>query len=170
LSESKADVDSKIKEVSVKYHMFYQGKMEVIPKCWVSSLDDFSIWYTPGVAAVCNEIVKDKDKSFELTSRWNTIAVVSDGTRVLGLGNIGPEAGYPVMEGKALIFKYLGGVDAVPICLNARNEDKLVEVVKALEPSFGGINLEDIEKPKCFSVLDRLRSELSIPVWQQENK
>jgi malate dehydrogenase (oxaloacetate-decarboxylating) len=170
LSESKADVDSKIKEVSVKYHMFYQGKMEVIPKCWVSSLDDFSIWYTPGVAAVCNEIVKDKDKSFELTSRWNTIAVVSDGTRVLGLGNIGPEAGYPVMEGKALIFKYLGGVDAVPICLNARDEDKLVEVVKALEPSFGGINLEDIEKPKCFSVLDRLRSELSIPVWHDDQQ
>ena len=164
------DVDKKLKEKAIRQHQFYHGKIEVMPKCWISSLDDFSIWYTPGVAAVCNEIVKDKDKSFDLTLRWNTIAVVSDGTRVLGLGNIGPEAAMPVMEGKALIFKYLGGVDAVPICLNTRDEDKIVEIVKIMEPSFGGINLEDIEKPKCFSVLERLKGKLSIPVWHDDQQ
>ena len=164
------EVDKQLKEKAIKQHQFYHGKIEVMPKCWISSLDDFSIWYTPGVAAVCNEIVKNKDKAFDLTLRWNTIAVVSDGTRVLGLGNIGPEAAMPVMEGKALIFKYLGGVDAVPICLNTRDEDKIVDIVKILEPSFGGINLEDIEKPKCFSVLERLRGELSIPVWHDDQQ
>ena len=164
------DRDKQLNEAALRQHRFYHGKMEVMPKCWISSLDDFSIWYTPGVAAVCKEIVKDKNKAFDLTLKWNTIAVVSDGTRVLGLGNIGPEAALPVMEGKALIFKYLGGVDAVPICLNTRDEGKIIEFVKALEPSFGGINLEDIEKPKCFSVLDRLKEELTIPVWHDDQQ
>lgn len=165
-----ADRDKQLKEFAVEQHSYYRGKIEVIPKCWVQSLEDFSIWYTPGVAAVCNKIVEDKDRVFDLTLRWNTIAVVSDGTRVLGLGNIGPEAALPVMEGKALIFKYLGGVDAIPICLNTRDEDKIVEMVKILEPSFGGINLEDIESPKCFSILDRLRKDLTIPVWHDDQQ
>ncbi len=107
---------------------------------------------------------------FELTNRWNTVAVVSDGTRVLGLGNIGPEAALPVMEGKALLFKYLGGVDAVPIVAKERDPEKLIYIVKALEPSFGGINLEDIESPKCFYLLDRLREELDIPVWHDDQQ
>ncbi|MGD0329950.1 MAG: NADP-dependent malic enzyme [Nitrososphaeria archaeon] len=164
------DVDKQLKDKAIERHLFYRGKIEIVPKCWISSLDDFSIWYTPGVAAVCNEILKDKERSFDYTLRWNTIAVVSDGTRVLGLGNIGPEAAIPVMEGKALIFKYLGGVDAVPICLSTRDEDKIVEIVKFMEPSFGGINLEDIEKPKCFSVLERLKKQLSIPVWHDDQQ
>jgi len=141
-----------------------------MPKCWISGLDDFAIWYTPGVAEACKAIAGERGRVFDLTLKWNTIAVVSDGTRVLGLGNIGPEAALPVMEGKALLFKYLGGVDAVPLCLNVREEDKIVEVVKAVEPSFGGINLEDIEKPKCFTLLERLKASLSIPVWHDDQQ
>ncbi|MGQ9782027.1 MAG: NAD(P)-dependent malic enzyme [Nitrososphaeria archaeon] len=170
MNQKKEEDERRLNEKSVRRHEFYHGKMEVMPKCWISSLDDFSIWYTPGVAAACRQIVEDKDRVFDLTLKWNTIAVVSDGTRVLGLGNIGPEAALPVMEGKALIFKYLGGVDAVPICLNTRDEDKIIEVAKILEPSFGGVNLEDIEKPKCFSVLERLRRSLNIPVWHDDQQ
>ncbi|MEX2723085.1 MAG: NADP-dependent malic enzyme [Candidatus Freyarchaeota archaeon] len=155
---------------AVEMHAYFQGKIETIPKCWISGLDDFAIWYTPGVAEACKAIIEEKDKIFELTLKWNTIAVVSDGTRVLGLGNIGPEAALPVMEGKSLLFKYLGGVDAVPLCLNTTDEAKIVEIVKAVEPSFGGINLEDIEKPKCFSLLERLKNELSIPVWHDDQQ
>ncbi len=151
-------------------HRFYEGKMQVIPKCAVRSVDDFAVWYTPGVAAPCREIQADPDKSFELTNRWNYVAVVSDGTRVLGLGDIGPEAALPVMEGKALIFKYLGGVDAFPICLRTKDPDEIVRICKALEPSFGGINLEDIEKPKCFQVLEKAREELNIPVWHDDQQ
>ncbi len=155
---------------AVKLHEYFQGKIETIPKCWVSGLEDFAIWYTPGVAEACKAILDERDRVFDLTLKWNTIAVVSDGTRVLGLGNIGPEAALPVMEGKALLFKYLGGVDAVPLCLNTKDEGKIVEIVKAVEPSFGGINLEDIEKPKCFSLLERLKNELSIPVWHDDQQ
>ncbi|MEM0052787.1 MAG: NADP-dependent malic enzyme [Nitrososphaeria archaeon] len=155
---------------AVRLHAHFQGKIEIIPKCWISGLEDFAVWYTPGVAEACKAILSKKDRVFDLTLKWNTIAVVSDGTRVLGLGNIGPEAALPVMEGKALLFKYLGGVDAVPLCLNTQDEGKIVEIVKAVEPSFGGINLEDIEKPKCFSLLERLKSELSIPVWHDDQQ
>ncbi|MCX8188496.1 MAG: NADP-dependent malic enzyme [Nitrososphaeria archaeon] len=155
---------------AVKLHAYYQGKIETIPKCWISSLEDFAVWYTPGVAEVCKTILAERDRVFDLTLKWNTIAVVSDGTRVLGLGNIGPEAALPVMEGKALLFKYLGGVDAVPLCLNTTDEERIVGIVKAVEPSFGGINLEDIEKPKCFSLLERLKHELSIPVWHDDQQ
>jgi malate dehydrogenase (oxaloacetate-decarboxylating) len=151
-------------------HRFYEGKMQVIPKCAIRSVDDFAIWYTPGVAAPCREIQADPDKSFELTNRWNSVAVVSDGTRVLGLGDIGPEAALPVMEGKALLFKYLGGVDAFPICLRTKDPDEIVKICKALEPSFGGINLEDIEKPKCFHVLEKTREQLNIPVWHDDQQ
>jgi malate dehydrogenase (oxaloacetate-decarboxylating) len=152
------------------YHAFYQGKVEVIPKCVIRTLDDFSIWYTPGVAAVCRRIVEDSEVAFEETSKWNYVAVVSDGTRVLGLGDIGGMAGLPVMEGKALLFKYLGGVDAFPICVSTKDADEIIQLVKWIEPTFGGINLEDIEKPKCFYVLERLRKELEIPVWHDDQQ
>jgi malate dehydrogenase (oxaloacetate-decarboxylating) len=157
-------------QLSSPMHRFYEGKMQVIPKCAVRSVDDFAIWYTPGVASPCREIQQDPDKSFELTNRWNYVAIVSDGTRVLGLGDIGPEAALPVMEGKALLFKYLGGVDAFPICLRTKDPQKIVEICKALEPTFGGINLEDIEKPKCFQVLEQARSEMQIPVWHDDQQ
>jgi malate dehydrogenase (oxaloacetate-decarboxylating) len=157
-------------QLSPPMHRFYEGKMQVIPKCAVRSVDDFAIWYTPGVAAACREIQTNPDKSFELTNRWNYVAIVSDGTRVLGLGDIGPEAALPVMEGKALLFKYLGGVDAFPICVRTKNPKEIVQFCKALEPSFGGINLEDIEKPKCFQVLEEARSEMNIPVWHDDQQ
>jgi malate dehydrogenase (oxaloacetate-decarboxylating) len=151
-------------------HRFYEGKVQVMPKCSIKSTDDFAIWYTPGVAAPCKEIQANPDKSFELTNRWNYVAVVTDGTRVLGLGDIGPEAAMPVMEGKALLFKYLGGVDAFPICVKTKNPDEIVRVCELLEPSFGGINLEDIEKPKCFHVLEKARARLQIPVWHDDQQ
>jgi malate dehydrogenase (oxaloacetate-decarboxylating) len=157
-------------QLSPPMHKFYEGKMQVIPKCAIRSVADFAIWYTPGVAAPCKIIQADPDKSFELTNRWNYVAVVSDGTRVLGLGDIGPEAALPVMEGKALIFKYLGGVDAFPICLRTKDPDEIVRICKALEPSFGGINLEDIEKPKCFRVLENARDQMNIPVWHDDQQ
>ncbi len=155
---------------AITYHRFYEGKMQVMPKCAVTSFDDFAIYYTPGVAAPCREIEKDKELVFEYTNRWNTVAVVSDGSRVLGLGNIGPEAGLPVMEGKALLFKYLGGVDAFPLCLNVKTPDQLVTACKWIAPSFGGINLEDISKPECFYVLEKAREELNIPVWHDDQQ
>jgi malate dehydrogenase (oxaloacetate-decarboxylating) len=157
-------------QISSAMHKFYEGKMQVIPKCAIRSTDDFAIWYTPGVAVPCREIQANPDKSFELTSRWNYVAVVSDGTRVLGLGDIGPEAALPVMEGKALLFKYLGGVDAFPICLRTKDPDEIVRICKALEPTFGGINLEDIEKPKCFQILEKAREQMQIPVWHDDQQ
>jgi len=165
--KERADKPLKLSEI---LHPLYRGKIEVIPKVPVSKLDYFSVWYTPGVASACRKIKENLELSFELTSRWNTIAVVSDGTRVLGLGKIGPEAGMPVMEGKALLFKYLGGVDAIPLCIRETDPDRFVEIVKALEPSFGGINLEDIEKPKCFYILEKLRKEMTIPVWHDDQQ
>ena len=151
-------------------HRFYEGKVQVMPKCSVKSADDFAIWYTPGVAAPCREIHADPDKSFELTNRWNYVAVVSDGTRVLGLGDIGPEAAMPVMEGKALLFKYLGGVDAFPICLKTKDPEEIIRTCELIQPSFGGINLEDIAKPKCFHVLEKTREKLRIPVWHDDQQ
>ncbi len=151
-------------------HKFYSGKVQIMPKCAISNPADFAIWYTPGVAAVCREIHADKDKSFELTNRWNYVAVVSDGTRVLGLGDIGPEAAMPVMEGKALLFKYLGGVDAFPICLKTKDPEEIIHTCELIEPTFGGINLEDIEKPKCFHVLEKARERLQIPVWHDDQQ
>lgn len=151
-------------------HKFYEGKVQVMPKCAITSPDDFAIWYTPGVAAPCKEIQANPEKSFELTNRWNYVAVVSDGTRVLGLGDIGPEAAMPVMEGKALLFKYLGGVDAFPICLKTKDPEEIIRACELIEPSFGGINLEDIEKPKCFYVLEKARERLQIPVWHDDQQ
>jgi malate dehydrogenase (oxaloacetate-decarboxylating) len=151
-------------------HRFYEGKLQVMPKCSIASPADFAIWYTPGVAAACKEIQADPEKSFELTNRWNYVAVVSDGTRVLGLGDIGPEAGLPVMEGKGILFKYLGGVDAFPICLKTKDPEEIIRTCELIEPTFGGINLEDIEKPKCFHVLEKARERLHIPVWHDDQQ
>ncbi|RLE88691.1 MAG: malate dehydrogenase [Thermoprotei archaeon] len=157
--------------IANELHLKYGGKIEVVPKVPVTRLDAFSIWYTPGVAGPCREIFeKGKDLSFEYTLRWNYALVISDGTRVLGLGNIGPEAGMPVMEGKALLFKYLGGVDAIPLVVNERDPDKFIYIVKALEPSFGAINLEDIESPKCFYILEKLNEILEIPIWHDDQQ
>ncbi len=154
----------------VSLHRLYGGKIEISPKVPLKSLSDFAVWYTPGVAEVSLAIEKDPDLSFELTSRWNLVAVISDATRVLGLGPLKPEAAYPVMEGKALLFKFLGGVDAVPIVHSKRKTTEFVDLVKSLEPSFGGVNIEDIESPKCFEVLEILRRELSIPVWHDDQQ
>ena len=157
-------------EDAMKLHPFYRGKIQTIAKCPVRDINDFAIWYTPGVAEPCKAIKANKEMVYEYTNKWNTIAVVSDGTRVLGLGDIGPEAALPVMEGKALLFKYLGGVDAVPICLNTKNPEEIIQAVKWLQPSFGGINLEDISAPKCFYILDTLRQEMGIPVWHDDQQ
>lgn len=156
--------------LSSPMHRFYEGKVQIMPKCAITSPADFAIWYTPGVAAPCKEIQAAKDKSFELTNRWNYVAVVTDGTRVLGLGDIGPEAAMPVMEGKALLFKYLGGVDGFPICLKTKDPEEIIRTCELLEPSFGGVNLEDIEKPKCFHVLEKARERLQIPVWHDDQQ
>lgn len=151
-------------------HPFYGGKYQIVPKCVIRNLDDFAIWYTPGVAAPCKDIFANPEKVYEHTNKKNTIAVVTDGTRVLGLGDIGPEAGLPVMEGKAILFKYLGGVDAIPIGVNTKDPDVLIETVRLISPSFGGINLEDISQPKCFRVLNEVRDALDIPVWHDDQQ
>lgn len=155
---------------ALRLHPFYRGKVGVSLKCRVRSFHDFAIWYTPGVAAPCMEINKDPEKAYEMTNKGNFVAVVSDGTRVLGLGDIGPEAAMPVMEGKALLYKYLGGVDAFPICLREKDPDKIIYIVKALQPTFGGVNLEDISHPKCFHILDTLRAECEIPIWHDDQQ
>ncbi len=157
-------------EDAMKLHPFYRGKVEVVPKCCIRDINDFAIWYTPGVAAPCKAIHADPEEVLRHTSKSNFVAVVSDGTRVLGLGNIGPEAGLPVMEGKAILFKYLGGVDAVPLCIDTKSAEEIITFVKQIQPTFGGINLEDIEKPKCFKVLDTLREEARIPVWHDDQQ
>jgi malate dehydrogenase (oxaloacetate-decarboxylating) len=157
---------------AMRLHPLYRGKVQMAPKCPVRGLDDFAIWYTPGVAAPCRAIHEDEELAYQHTNKGNTVAVVSDGTRVLGLGDVGPIAGLPVMEGKALIFKYLGGVDAVPICLDTRDPHQIIHAVKWLQPAFGGINLEDISQPKCFRVLDMLRADakVKIPVWHDDQQ
>ena len=155
---------------ALRLHPFYRGKIEVLPKCRIRDFNDFGVWYTPGVAAPCKEIHQDKEKAYEMTNKWNFVAVVSDGSRVLGLGDIGPEAGLPVMEGKALLYKYLGGVDAFPICLDTKDPEEIIKAVKWIQPTFGGINLEDIAHPKCFHILDTLRQEMEIPVWHDDQQ
>ncbi len=159
-------------EDAMKLHPYYQGKVQIAPKCPVRGLDDFAIWYTPGVAEPCRAISEDETLAYEFTNKGNTVAIISDGTRVLGLGKIGATAGLPVMEGKALLFKYLGGVDAVPICLDTTDPYRIILASKWLQPSFGGVNLEDIEQPKCFRVLDMLRSDpdVNIPVWHDDQQ
>ncbi len=155
---------------ALKMHPFFKGKIASTLKCAVRSFDDFAIWYTPGVAAACRDIEAHPEKVFEHTNKANMVAVVSDGTRVLGLGDIGPEAAIPVMEGKAILFKYLGGVDAWPICLDTKDPDEIIKTVKLISPCFGGINLEDLSQPKCFRILDTLRKEAKIPVWHDDQQ
>jgi malate dehydrogenase (oxaloacetate-decarboxylating) len=157
-------------EESLRLHAFYHGKMQVVPKCPISDAGDFAYWYTPGVAAPCRAIQADPSRVYELTNKSNLIAVVSDGSRVLGLGNIGPHAALPVMEGKALLFKYLGGVDAVALCLSTQESAEFVRAVQLLEPAFGAINLEDIAQPRCFRVLEELRQTMAIPVWHDDQQ
>jgi len=155
---------------AMKLHPFYRGKIETTLKCTVRDFNDFAIWYTPGVAAPCRAIEEDPEKAYDYTNKWNTVAVVSDGTRVLGLGDIGPKAGLPVMEGKALLYKYLGGVDGVPIMLDTKDPDAIINTVLMLQPGFGGVNLEDISQPKCFRILDTLREKAEIPVWHDDQQ
>jgi malate dehydrogenase (oxaloacetate-decarboxylating) len=167
-AESEASQTQALSDRSVRLAEFYRGKIETVPKVPVRSLRDFSLWYTPGIAAVSREIEKDSVRAFDLTGRWNTIAVLTDGSRVLGLGNIGPQAALPVMEGKALLFKYLGGVDAVPLPVDVTTPEALIETALRIAPAFGGINLEDIASPKCFQVLEELQRRLPIPVWHDD--
>jgi malate dehydrogenase (oxaloacetate-decarboxylating) len=155
---------------AMKMHPYYRGKIEVVPKCAIRSVDDFAVWYTPGVAEPCRDIEKNPDAVFLHTNKANMVGIVTDGTRVLGLGDIGPMASLPVMEGKALLFKYLGGVDAFPICLDTKDPDEFIKTVKYMCPTFGGINLEDIENPKCFYILEKLRKEAPIPVWHDDQQ
>lgn len=157
---------------ALRLHPFYRGKIQTAAKCAIRNLDDFSIWYTPGVAAPCRAIAADTGLVYEYTNKANTVAIVSDGSRVLGLGNIGPEAAMPVMEGKALLFKYLGGVDAVPLCLRAKSPEDIIRTVQLIQPSYGGVNLEDISQPECFRVLDTLRADASmkIPVFHDDQQ
>lgn len=155
---------------AMKMHPYYRGKIEVVPKCTIRDVNDFAIWYTPGVAEPCRDIEKNPENVFLHTNKGNMVGIVTDGTRVLGLGDIGPMAGLPVMEGKALLFKYLGGVDAFPLCLDTKDPDEFIKTVKYLCPTFGGMNLEDIENPKCFYILERLRNEAPIPVWHDDQQ
>ena len=160
-----------LKRDSLAYHAGNfpgNGKIEVVSKCPVRTFHHLSMAYTPGVAEPCREIARDPSKVFEYTAKANTVAVVTDGTAVLGLGDIGPEAGLPVMEGKCVLFKALAGVDAVPICLRTKDPDEIVRIVKALEPSYGGINLEDISAPRCFDIEARLKKEMAIPVFHDD--
>jgi malate dehydrogenase (oxaloacetate-decarboxylating) len=155
---------------AMKLHPFYRGKVEIVSKCVVRSFQDFAIWYTPGVAKPCLDIRDHPEKVYEHTNKANFVAVISDGTRVLGLGDIGPEAGLPVMEGKALLFKYLGGVDAFPICVSEKDPDGFIDLCLKLQPTFGGFNLEDLAQPKCFRILDELRAKAHIPVWHDDQQ
>ena len=153
---------------SLKVHAFYRGKLSVVSKVTVNDRDDLSVAYTPGVAEPCKKIAEDKSLVYKYTIKGRTVGVVSDGTAVLGLGDIGPEAALPVMEGKAVLFKEFGGVDAFPIVLDTKDPDEIVKTVKYLAPTFGGINLEDISSPRCFEIEERLKAELDIPVFHDD--
>jgi len=159
---------SSIQERALKLHKELVGKIEIVSKGELNTPDDLGLLYTPGVAEPCKVIAKDPDAAYEYTGRGNMVAVVSDGTAVLGLGDIGPLAAMPVMEGKCVLFKKFGGINAFPICLNTKNVEEIIQTVKALEPSFGGINLEDISAPRCFEIEARLRKEMSIPVFHDD--
>lgn len=155
-------------KVAVEKHKEWAGKIEIKNRCPVDSKEALSIAYTPGVAAPCLEIKEDVNKSYDLTRRWNTVAVVTDGTAVLGLGDIGPEAGMPVMEGKCVLFKAFGDVDAIPLCIRSKDVDEIVNTVKLLLGSFGGINLEDIAAPRCFEIEEKLKAVSDIPIFHDD--
>ena len=153
---------------SLKKHYEWRGKLEIVPRAPVDDRESLSLAYTPGVAQACLEIQKDENLSYDLTRRWNTVAVVTDGTAVLGLGDIGPVAGMPVMEGKCVLFKAFGGVDAIPLCVASKDVDEIVNTVALLEGSFGGVNLEDISAPRCFEIERKLKERCSIPVFHDD--
>ena len=153
---------------AMKAHKEWKGKIEIVSRVEVDSREKLSVAYTPGVAAPCLAIHDDVDKSFELTRRWNTVPVITDGTAVLGLGDIGPEAGMPVMEGKCALFKAFGDVDAYPLCLQTKDTEEIIRTIKLLAGSFGGVNLEDISAPRCFEIESRLKKELNIPVFHDD--
>ena len=153
---------------SLRLHYEWKGKLEMTPRAAVDSKEALSLAYTPGVAQPCLEIQKDPSKSYELTRRWNTVAVVTDGSAVLGLGDIGPEAGMPVMEGKCVLFKAFGGVDAVPLCIRSHDVDEIVNTVALLAGSFGGVNLEDISAPRCFEIEQKLKERCDIPIFHDD--
>lgn len=157
-----------IKEKALNKHYQWQGKIEVVSRAKVENSDDLSVAYTPGVAEPCLEIEKDYDKSFELTRRWNLIGVITDGSAVLGLGNIGPEAGMPVMEGKCVLFKEFAGVDAFPLCIRSNDVDEIVNTIYNISGSFGGINLEDIAAPRCFEIERKLKQRCDIPIFHDD--
>lgn len=155
-------------EESLKMHYELKGKLEIIPRTPVDNKEALSLAYTPGVARPCLEIQKDINKSYELTRRWNTVAVITDGTAVLGLGDIGPEAGMPVMEGKCVLFKTFGDVDAIPLCIKSKDVDEIVNTIALLEGSFGGVNLEDISAPRCFEIEQKLKDHCHIPIFHDD--
>ena len=155
-------------EESLRLHYAWKGKLEITPRAAVDSKDALSLAYTPGVAQPCLEIQKNPHKSYELTRRWNTVAVVTDGSAVLGLGDIGPEAGMPVMEGKCVLFKAFGDVDAIPLCIRSHDVDDIVNTVALLAGSFGGVNLEDISAPRCFEIERKLKERCDIPIFHDD--
>ncbi|MBR3008822.1 MAG: NADP-dependent malic enzyme, partial [Stomatobaculum sp.] len=157
-----------IAEKALEKHYEWKGKIEVRASVPVNSSEDLSIAYTPGVAAPCLEIQKDITKSYELTRRWNMCAVITDGTAILGLGDIGPEAGMPVMEGKCVLFKSFGDVDAFPLCIKSKDVDEIVNTVYLLSGSFGGVNLEDIAAPRCFEIERKLKEKCDIPIFHDD--
>ncbi|MDO4154514.1 MAG: NADP-dependent malic enzyme [Clostridia bacterium] len=153
---------------SLRLHYEWQGKIEIKTRAKAGDKESLSLAYTPGVAQPCLEIQKDMNKSYELTRRWNTVAVVTDGTAVLGLGDIGPEAGMPVMEGKCVLFKEFGGVDAIPLCVRSKDVDEIVNCIALLAGSFGGVNLEDIAAPRCFEIEEKLKAKTDIPIFHDD--
>ena len=157
-----------IQEKALKLHKEWNGKLETVSKTPVKSREDLSLAYTPGVAEPCKVIAQDKEAAYQYTMKANTVAVVSDGSAVLGLGNIGPHAALPVMEGKAVLFKEFGGVNAVPICLDTQDTEEIIKAVTWLAPAYGGINLEDISAPRCFEIEERLKATLDIPVFHDD--
>lgn len=157
-----------VREASLQKHYEWNGKIEVVSRCRIESMEDLALAYTPGVARACQEIEKDPKLSYQLTRRNNLVAVITDGSAVLGLGNIGPEAGMPVMEGKCVLFKEFAGVDAFPLCVDSQDVDTVVETIAMIAKSFGGINLEDIAAPRCFEIEEKLKERLDIPVFHDD--